>query len=103
MFYNKRFELLTDDEAFDLLLLQKILPRIQDSSLSVKRVLLKLLQGALGKTLPMSDLLDDASQIYMKWNDNQEDKTAKHPLSARKIAFMLRRLEEDGFTSYWLS
>src|SRR5690606_29969432 len=99
MVYNQRCQLMTGDEAFDLQLLQKILPRIQGSSLSVKRVLLNLLQGALGKTLPLSDLLDDASQIYMNWNDNQEDKSAKHPLSARKIAFMLRRLEEDGFTS----
>lgn len=101
MVYNRRFELLSDDEAFDLQLLQKILPRVQGSSLSVKRVLLKLLQEALGRTLPVSDLMDDASAIYLKWNDNQEE--AKHPLSARKIAFMLRRLEEDGFTSYWLS
>ncbi|EHB62688.1 MrcB family domain-containing protein [Paenibacillus lactis] len=103
MVYNQRFELLSDDEAFDLQLLQKILPRVQGSSLSVKRVLLKLLQGALGRTLPVSDLMDDASEIYLKWNDNQEENKAKHPLSARKIAFMLRRLEEDGFTSYWLS
>ncbi|WP_253300662.1 McrB family protein [Paenibacillus lautus] len=103
MIYNQRHELLSNDEAFDLQLLQKILPRVQGSSLSVKRVLLKLLQGALGRTLPVSELMDDASEIYLKWNDNEEENKAKHPLSARKIAFMLRRLEEDGFTSYWLS
>lgn len=103
MIYNERFGLLTKEEAFDLQLLQKILPRVQGSSLSVKRVLLKLLQGALGRSLPINDLLDDASEVYLKWNENQEEKKAKHPLSARKIAFMLRRLEEDGFTSYWLS
>lgn len=103
MIYNERFGLLTKEEAFDLQLLQKILPRIQGSSLSVKRVLLKLLQGALGRSLNITNLLDDASEVYLKWNENQEEKQAKHPLSARKIAFMLRRLEEDGFTSYWLS
>lgn len=103
MVYNQRHELLSNDEAFDLQLLQKILPRVQGSSLSVKRVLLKLLQGALGRTLPVSELMDDASEIYLKWNDNEEENKAKHSLSARKIAFMLRRLEEDGFTSYWLS
>ena len=102
MVFNQRHESLSD-EAFDLQLLQKILPRVQGSSLSVKRVLLKLLQGALGRTLPVSELMDDASVIYLKWNDNEEENRAKHPLSARKIAFMLRRLEEDGFTSYWLS
>lgn len=104
MVYNQRYELLTPDEAFDLQLLQKILPRVQGSSLSVKRVLLKLLEGALGRKLSsFSDLMEDASNIDQEWNDDQEEKKAKHPLSARKIAFMLRRLEEDGFTSYWLS
>ncbi|MFC7677595.1 MrcB family domain-containing protein [Paenibacillus sp. GCM10028914] len=103
MIYNERFGLLSKEEAFDLQLLQKILPRVQGSSLSVKRVLLKLLQGTLGEKLPINNLLDDASEVYLKWNENQEEKKAKHPQSARKIAFMLRRLEEDGFTSYWLS
>ncbi|GIO56908.1 MrcB family domain-containing protein [Paenibacillus cineris] len=104
MVYNQRYELLTPDEAFDLQLLQKILPRVQGSNLSVKRVLLKLLEGTLGRKLSsFSDLMEDASNIDQEWNDDQEEKKAKHPLSARKIAFMLRRLEEDGFTSYWLS
>ncbi|SEM24217.1 AAA domain (dynein-related subfamily) [Paenibacillus sp. cl141a] len=103
MIYNERFGLLKKEEAFDLQLLQKILPRVQGSSLSIKRVLLKLLEGALGEKLRINELLDDASEIYLKWNENIEEKKPKHPLSARKIAFMLRRLEEDGFTSYWLS
>lgn len=103
MVYNHRFKLLSDDEAFDLQLLQKILPRVQGSSFSVKKVLLKLLQEALGRTLPLSELMDDASETYLKWDFNQEEKKARHPLSVRKIVFMLRRLEEDGFTSYWLS
>lgn len=100
MVYNQRFELLSDDEAFDLQLLQKILPRIQGSSLSVKRVLLNLLELTIGRTLPVQDLMHDASDIYTK---KQEEKSAKYPLSTRKITFMLRRLEEDGFTSYWIS
>ena len=29
-------------------------------------------------------------------------KSCKYPNSAKKIAFMMRRYEEDGFTSYWL-
>jgi MoxR-like ATPase len=101
--YNERFQLLGEDEAFDLQLLQKILPRVQGSSSSVKRVLLQLMQGALGKSLPVTELMDDASALYLKWNSRQEEEAAKHPQSARKIAFMLRRLEEDGFTSFWLS
>lgn len=103
MIYNERFQLLSEDDAFDLQLLQKILPRVQGSSSSVKRVLLQLMQGALGKTLPIAELIEDASDLYTKWGASQTVEAAKHPQTARKIAFMLRRLEEDGFTSYWLS
>ncbi|WP_337102014.1 MrcB family domain-containing protein [Paenibacillus sp. YIM B09110] len=103
MIYNERFQLLSEDAAFDLQLLQKILPRVQGSSSSVKRVLLQLMQGALGKTLPIAELMEDSSDLYMKWSASQTEEAAKHPQTARKIAFMLRRLEEDGFTSYWLS
>ena len=103
MIYNERFELMSEDEAFDLQLLQKILPRVQGSSSSVKRVLLLLLQEAIGKSLSINDLMDDASELYMKWKSSGQEAEAKYPLSARKLAFMLRRLEEDGFTSYWLS
>ncbi|WP_160032578.1 MrcB family domain-containing protein [Paenibacillus sp. An7] len=103
MVYNQRFDLIPIDKAFDGQLLQKILPRIQGSSLSVKRVLLQLMQEALGRSLPIKDLLDDASELYGKYGRKQQDVDVKYPQSARKIAFMLRRLEEDGFTSYWLS
>ncbi|WP_219835388.1 MrcB family domain-containing protein [Paenibacillus sp. R14(2021)] len=104
MIYNEQFELMGEDEAFDLQLLQKILPRVQGSSSSVKRVLLQLMQVALGRNLPLQDYLDNASELYMKWSSwSASEEKAKYPFSARKLAFMLRRLEEDGFTSYWLS
>ncbi|WP_339171311.1 AAA family ATPase [Paenibacillus sp. FSL H7-0943] len=108
MIYNERYKLMSEEEAFDWQLLQKILPRIQGSHSSVRRVLLKLMKGALGTgsgvTVNIEDLMDnDASPLYLKWAAGQTPPTAKHPQSARKLAFMLRRLEEDGFTSYWLS
>lgn len=104
MIYNERFELMSENEAFDLQLLQKILPRVQGSSSSVKRVLLQLMQVAIGRNFPLSDYLDDASELYTKWSSwSSSEESATYPLSARKLAFMLRRLEEDGFTSYWLS
>ncbi|OMC63551.1 hypothetical protein BK121_26855 [Paenibacillus odorifer] len=108
MIYNERYKLMNEEEAFDWQLLQKILPRIQGSHSSVRRVLLNLMKGALGTgsgvTVNIEDLMDnDASPLYLKWAAGQTPPTAKHPQSARKLAFMLRRLEEDGFTSYWLS
>ncbi|SDW71266.1 MrcB family domain-containing protein [Paenibacillus sp. CF384] len=103
MIYNKQFELMSEDKAYDLQLLQKLLPRVQGSSSSVKRVLLQLLQEALGKSLPIQDLMDDASELYSGKKAKEQEAEAKYPFSARKLTFMLRRLEEDGFTSYWLS
>ncbi|WP_248928663.1 MrcB family domain-containing protein [Paenibacillus hamazuiensis] len=100
MVYNERFQLLSKEAALDMQLLQKILPRVQGSSSSVKRVLLQLMQIATGRPLPLQNLMEDSSELYQS-EDRIRD--AKYPKSARKIAFMLRRLEEDGFTSYWLS
>ncbi|MFB9274158.1 McrB family protein [Cohnella cellulosilytica] len=101
LIYNEQAGLLTNDEAFDFQLLQKILPRIQGSNRSVKRVLLQLLEIALGKRLSKGELEDDASELWS--NVAKTIESAKYRHSAQKIVYMLRRLDEDGFTSYWLS
>ncbi|CAH1222906.1 hypothetical protein PAECIP111892_05234 [Paenibacillus auburnensis] len=107
MIYNDRYKLMSEEEAFDWQLLQKILPRIQGSHSSVRRVLLNLIKGAMGNgagvTVDIDDLMEDAAPLYLKWATGKTPPVAKHPQSARKLAFMLRRLEEDGFTSFWLS
>lgn len=100
MIYNDRFALLSKEAAFDMQLLQKILPRIQGGNSSVKKALLQLMQVAQDRSLPITDYMEDASKLYLSPETLAE---SKYPQSARKIAFMLRRLEEDGFTSYWLS
>lgn len=108
MIYNERFKLMSEEEAFDHQLMQKILPRIQGSNSSVRRVLLDLMKVTLGNssgvTLNIKELMDnDASELYSKWERGKTPPNSKYPQSARKLAFMLRRLDEDGFTSYWLS
>ncbi|AIQ50664.1 MrcB family domain-containing protein [Paenibacillus sp. FSL R7-0331] len=108
MIYNDRYGLMDEEEAFDWQLLQKILPRIQGSHSSVRRVLLNLMKVAIGSgagiSVNVQELMDDvASPLYMRWAGGQNPPGIKHPQSARKLAYMLRRLEEDGFTSFWLS
>ena len=39
---------------------------------------------------------------YEQMNAYLDSKSCKYPNSTKKIAFMMRRYEEDGFTSYWL-
>lgn len=103
LLYNHRYNLMTEEQAFDLQLLQKILPRLQGSSSSVKRALIQLMFLALGTGGKIEETLEDASGLYLPWQGSGVMPTAKFPWTARKLAYMLRRLEEDGFTSFWLS
>ena len=98
---NKKYGLLPEEHAMDNELMQKILPRIQGSSLSVKNMLCELFKLCAGDY--------DGYQVQ---NDNISDKMSKalrdtngkikYRHSAEKIELMIRRFEEDGFTSYWL-
>jgi len=103
MIYNQRFGLMPEERAFDLQLLQKILPRIQGSSQSVKRVLVELMLMCLDQKKNVEELVNDASELYKPWRRYADAPQAVYPQSARKIAYMLRRLEDDGFTSFWIS
>ncbi|WP_020620436.1 MrcB family domain-containing protein [Paenibacillus daejeonensis] len=103
MIYNEREGLLNSDQAFDCQVLQKILPRLQGSNRALKRVLLQLLHLCTGARLSIERHIEDASELYKETQSRIDEGKAKYPQSAQKLAFMLRRLEEDGFTSYWLS
>ena len=75
MLNNREADLLNEKAAFDNQIMQKILPRIQGSSESIKTM--------LGELLKICE-------------------SEKYEASAKKINFMIKRYEEDGFTSYWL-
>ena len=75
MLNNREADLLDDKIAFDNQIMQKILPRVQGSSESIKTM--------LGELLKICE-------------------SEKYEASAKKINFMIKRYEEDGFTSYWL-
>ena len=75
MLNNREADLLDDKIAFDNQIMQKILPRVQGSSESIKK------------------MLDELKKLC---------ETEKYENSLKKINFMIKRCEEDGFTSYWL-
>ena len=91
--------LIDRNTAFDKEILQKVLPRIQGSSLIIKKILLELFKFFTDK-----DYTTENGQLSKKvlnyYQANKEE--LKYPESAKKTAYMLRRFEEDGFTSYWL-
>lgn len=99
MLNNKKAELLSEDEAFDNEIMQKILPRIQGSSAAVKNMLCELFKRCAGEYESYQTESDDISSKMFKAAQKADCKYRK---SAEKIAYMVRRFEEDGFTAYWL-
>ena len=95
---NKAAELLPENEAIDNEITQKILPRIQGSSASIKNMLCELFRVCAGDY----EGQNTESDLSSKMMTVAQKPDCKYPKSAQKIAFMVRRFEEDGFTSYWL-
>ncbi|MED3892787.1 DUF3578 domain-containing protein [Peribacillus frigoritolerans] len=90
--YNEDSELMSFEMSFDHCILQKILPRISGSDTRVER----LLEG-LYRLFTTKEYIDDeeSNEISIR--------TARYPKSTAKVVEMLRRLRDDGFTSFWIS
>lgn len=93
--------LISNEDAFDNELMQKILPRIQGSSQSINDLLCSLFKICAGDFTGIQTANNSASEQMQKYLDDTS-KSKVYKKSAEKIQFMTRRLEEDGFTSYWL-
>ena len=98
MLYNDEFGLLDEKEAFDNQIMQKILPRIQGSSESTANILRELFKICAGSFINNNGQTD--GQKMKSYLDNKE--IADYPKSAEKICKMLRRYEDDDFTSFWV-
>lgn len=96
---NKKADLMSEDKAMDHEIMQKILPRIQGSSAAIKDMLCELFKYCAGDYSGYQTEDDDISAKMLR---AVQDPDCKYKKSAEKIAFMVRRYEEDGFTSYWL-
>ena len=94
MLYNREFELLDVAEAFDYQLLQKILPRMSGTSSRIREVLVKLACYCIQVNY-------SASEFYEVEELEEHISEAVYPKSFKKIIDMLRRYDEDGFTSFW--
>ena len=90
-------ELIDRNKAFDKEILQKVLPRIQGSSLIIKKILLELFKFFTGEDFTTENRQLSKKDLNYHQRNQQE---FKYPESAEKIAYMLCRFEEYGFTSY---
>lgn len=97
LIYNDRYHLMNIEDALDWQLLQKILPRIQGSSQQIYKVLKDLFSLCTGCEIENNyEGAAEEAENYLS-----PDIKVKWPKSAWKICYMLRRFEEDGFTSFW--
>ena len=99
MLNNRKADLLSRDEAMDNAIMQKILPRIQGSSAAVKDILCELFKIFAGDFEGYQTQNNDTAAGMF---DKLSKGNIRYPKSAAKTAFMVRRFDEDGFTSYWL-
>lgn len=100
LLYSRKYGLMEEQEAMDREILQKILPRIQGSNGAVRDMISELFQFCAGE---YEGLRTDSGEINRKMFRllQEEGEQVRFPRSAAKLASMMRRYEEDGFTSYW--
>ena len=92
---NKKYKLMDDITAIDFQLTQKVLPRIHGSSERVQTLLIEMLNLLESKSFKISSEIADIVSAIDK------DKL-KYPRASKKILFMLKRFDDDRFTSFWL-
>lgn len=93
---NKSLELMDAVEALDFQIVQKILPRIHGSSDRIHRVLIELLNLLEKKGFSVHTF------EYRNIEGELDEEDFRYKRSSKKIAFMLKRFDEDRFTSFWL-
>lgn len=95
---NKINSLIPSETAFDFQMVQKILPRIHGSSERVQKVLIELIY--LIEKGEIQSLRTDVEFDVIEKQFPVE--TLKYKRASKKILFMLKRFDEDRFTSFWL-
>ena len=93
---NAKNGLLQSNSALDFQIVQKILPRIHGSSERVQTVLVDLLNLLEGTSFRNSNF------EYSMINDFTKSAVLKYKRASKKIIFMLKRYDDDRFTSFWL-
>jgi hypothetical protein len=89
--------ILSEHDAFDLCLMQKVLPRCQGSTETGRRVLERLFHFTCGSAPA------DASLDVEQLDADHPEAGRLYRRSAQKILRMLRRYRDTGFFSYWVA
>ncbi|MEO0895862.1 MAG: AAA family ATPase [Bacteroidota bacterium] len=92
-------ELISESEALDLQILQKILPRIYGHNRSTGEVLYGLIEYLSGKEFEGPRM--DYKKVKEVLGDIRKQ-TYLYPHSLQKLLTMYKRFEENGYASFWL-
>lgn len=96
--YAKKYDVFDHYTMDDFVILQKILPRIHGSGRYLKMALSSLFKLCLSREgANMDEYADTSSKMHIAL----QNYGAKYPRCGEKITLMMRRLEEDGYTSFW--
>lgn len=97
--YAENEELMEIDLALDYAIKQKILPRIQGSDFSIKKILIELFNVFIENRGNQYDAFDNevSNKMYQYIMDND----IKYCLCVEKVCKMIRRYDVDGFTTFW--
>lgn len=96
MIYAVKHNLLSFEKAFDICVVQKVLPKLSGSNNDVLEILIKLF-NLFNETNYKSNGYFDESEMKELENNIKES----FKISSEKIIYMIRRFVRDGFTSFW--
>ncbi|MHB8772064.1 MAG: MrcB family domain-containing protein [Syntrophales bacterium] len=90
-------------DPLDIALEMKVLPRLVGGSNAIRTVLLRMLSWATDGKKPNGELLpSDLLKPWIGVGRPAQFGAAVFPRTAGRLCLMLERLENEGFTSFWL-
>lgn len=106
MIYAVKDNLMSFDEAFDLCVVQKILPKINGSSTEVLDMLLDIFELFNDYKFSNREYLEekelkDLREKVTDLNEGSDKINYKYKLTNEKLIYMIRRFIRDGFTTFW--
>lgn len=115
MIYAMKYDLMTFDEAFDLCMVQKILPKIGGSSSDTLEMLASIFEHINDYKIQNKEYMEECELDKMSkdvfptsWENNNDQfqihsnlRKSKYRCTNEKLISMMRRFIRDGFTTFW--
>ncbi len=97
-YYSRKYDVFYPDKCLDFVITEKILPSIHGHTSNVQRCLSDLFVYSL---LKGDNELEEYPATSLKMEQIKSFAKFKYPQTANKVIKMLRRYEDDGYTSFW--